>query len=169
MIVVNAKMQTNKENFQIIKTAVKKLEIKTRQENGCIDYGFSVELHNKSVIRITELWEDLKSLKDHLKTKHIEIFLSEIPRNIFELASILTIFFAMLFFFSSGGAFVDVIPFLGFLVLAIARMIPSLTRISNSFQNFRFAEPAMKVLNDEIIFNDEKKFFNPSKKLSNKL
>ena len=78
MIVVNAKMQTNKENFQIIKTAVKKLEIKTRHENGCIDYGFSVELHNKSVIRITELWEDLKSLKDHLKTKHIEIFLSEI-------------------------------------------------------------------------------------------
>ncbi len=78
MIVVNAKMHTNEENFQIIKTAVKKLEIKTRQENGCIDYGFSVELHNKSVIRITELWEDLKSLKDHLKTKHIEIFLSEI-------------------------------------------------------------------------------------------
>ena len=99
----------------------------------------------------------------------VEIFLSEIPRNIFELASILTIFFAMLFFFSSGGAFVDVIPFLGFLVLAIARMIPSLTRISNSLQNFRFAEPAMKVLNDEIIFNDEKKFFNLSKKLSNKL
>ena len=78
MIVVNAKMQTNKENFKIIKKAVKKLEIKTKQENGCIDYGFSVELHNKSVIRITELWKDLKSLKDHLRTKHIEIFLKDI-------------------------------------------------------------------------------------------
>jgi quinol monooxygenase YgiN len=78
MIVVNAKMTTNEENFKIIKKAVEKLEIETRKEKGCIDYGFSVELHNNSIIRITELWEDLKSLKDHLKTKHIEIFLSEI-------------------------------------------------------------------------------------------
>jgi len=99
----------------------------------------------------------------------VEIFLSEIPKNIFELASLLTIFFATLFFFSMGGVFIDVLPFLGFLVLAVARMIPSLTRISNSFQNFRFAEPSMKVLNNEITFDVQKSFFDPSKKLSNEL
>ncbi len=67
MIVVNAKMITNEENFKIIKKAVEKLEIETRKEKGCIDYGFSVELHNNSIIRITELWEDLQSLKDSFK------------------------------------------------------------------------------------------------------
>ena len=37
MIVVNAKMTTNEENFKIIKKAVEKLEIETRKEKGCID------------------------------------------------------------------------------------------------------------------------------------
>ena len=78
MIVVNAIMKTNDNNFETIKNAVKELEIKTREEDGCLEYAFSVELHNDSIIRITELWEDLQSLKDHLKTEHIEIFLSEI-------------------------------------------------------------------------------------------
>tara|TARA_B100001996_G_C18343963_1_gene471256 strand:+ start:184 stop:510 length:327 start_codon:yes stop_codon:yes gene_type:complete len=78
MIVVNARMKTNENNFQRIKKAVEKVEIQTRQEKGCIDYAFSVELHNERNIRITELWEDLQSLKDHLKTDHIATFLSEI-------------------------------------------------------------------------------------------
>ena len=81
MIVVNAKMETNEENFKVIKQAVKKVEIQTRKEKGCIDYAFSVELHNSNNIRITELWEDIQSLKDHLKTKHIENFLKEISET----------------------------------------------------------------------------------------
>ena len=52
MIVVNAKMITNEKNFEIIKNAVEKLEIETRKEKGCVDYGFSVELHNLSLIHI---------------------------------------------------------------------------------------------------------------------
>ena len=52
MIVVNAKMETNEENFRVIKKAVEKVEIETRKEKGCIDYAFSVELHNDNNIRI---------------------------------------------------------------------------------------------------------------------
>ena len=81
MIVVNAKMETNQENFRVIKKAVEKVEIETRKEKGCIDYAFSVELHNDSNIRITELWEDVQSLKDHLKTDHILNFLKEISET----------------------------------------------------------------------------------------
>jgi len=98
-----------------------------------------------------------------------EIILNELPKNIFELASILTIFFAILFFFSNDGMLIDIIPFLGFLVLAIGRMIPSLTRISNSLQSYRFSEPALKVLNNEIILEGEKNFFDFKNKIPNKL
>ena len=97
-----------------------------------------------------------------------EIILNEIPKNIFELASILTVFCAILIFFLSNNEIVDIIPFLGFLVLAIGRMIPSLTRISNSLQSYRFAEPCIKVLNDEILIED-KKFFDFSNKKINEL
>ena len=37
MIVVNAIMKTNDNNFETIKNAVKELEIKTREEDGCLD------------------------------------------------------------------------------------------------------------------------------------
>tara|TARA_Y100000768_G_C23939931_1_gene664587 strand:- start:250 stop:1446 length:1197 start_codon:yes stop_codon:yes gene_type:complete len=98
-----------------------------------------------------------------------EIILNEIPKNIFELASILTIFCAVLIFFSNNdNNIADIIPYLGFLVLSIGRMIPSLTRISNSIQSFRFAEPCIKVLNEEFNF-EEKKFFDFKNKKLNDL
>ena len=53
MIVVNAIMKTNESNFETVKDAVKELEIKTREEAGCIDYAFSLELYNDRIIRIT--------------------------------------------------------------------------------------------------------------------
>ena len=42
MIVVNAIMKTNDNNFETIKNAVKELEIKTREEDGCLYYEFIV-------------------------------------------------------------------------------------------------------------------------------
>ena len=78
MIVVNAIMKTNDNNFETIKNAVKELEIKTREEDGCLDYAFSVELHSDRIIRITELWENLQSLKDHLKTEHVAHFVGSL-------------------------------------------------------------------------------------------
>mgnify|MGYP003316396517 FL=1 len=65
-------------NFETIKNAVKELEIKTREEDGCLDYAFSVELHSDRIIRITELWENLQSLKDHLKTEHVAHFVGSL-------------------------------------------------------------------------------------------
>ena len=58
-----------------------KNENEKRKEKGLIYYAFSVELHNDNNIRITELWEDVQSLKDHLKTDHILNFLKEISET----------------------------------------------------------------------------------------
>ena len=32
-------------------------------------------------MRITELWENLESLQNHLKTKHVDTFRAEIAKN----------------------------------------------------------------------------------------
>ena len=69
MIVVNAIMKTNESNFETVKDAVKELEIKTREEAGCIDYAFSLELYNDRIIRITELWDNLQSPQGSLKNR----------------------------------------------------------------------------------------------------
>ena len=81
MIVVNAIMKTNESNFETVKDAVKELEIKTREEAGCIDYAFSLELYHDRIIRLTELWDNLQSLKDHLKTDHVTEFVGSLADN----------------------------------------------------------------------------------------
>ena len=85
MIVVNAKAITNNSNFIKLKEIINKLEQETRKEKGCIDYAFSIDINNENVLRITELWEDLKSLQDHLKTSHVDAFRNEMAKNPIEI------------------------------------------------------------------------------------
>ena len=81
MIVVNAKMITNDENLELLKREVKSLEIETRKEDGCIDYAFSIEMYESNIVRITELWDNLESLKNHLKTEHVVSFIEAMSVN----------------------------------------------------------------------------------------
>ena len=81
MIVVNAKAKANNNNFIKLKTIINELEQETRKEKGCIDYAFSIDINDENVLRITELWEDLKSLQNHLKTQHVADFRTEIEKN----------------------------------------------------------------------------------------
>ena len=81
MIVVNAKAKASNNNFFKLKDIINKLEQETRKEKGCIDYAFSIDINNENVLRITELWEDLKSLQNHLKTQHVADFRAEIEKN----------------------------------------------------------------------------------------
>lgn len=81
MIVVNAKAKTTGENILNLKNVIFDLEQETLKEKGCLDYAFSVDINNPNVMRITELWEDLQSLKDHLETEHVAIFREEMSKN----------------------------------------------------------------------------------------
>ena len=85
MIVVNAKAKINNSNFIKLKEIINKLEQETRKEKGCIDYAFSIDINNENVLRITELWEDLKSLQDHLETSHVDAFRNEMAKNPIEI------------------------------------------------------------------------------------
>ena len=85
MLVVTAKAKASKNNFIKLKNIINKLEQETRKEKGCIDYAFSVDINDENVLRITELWKDLKSLQNHLKTKHVNDFRAEMEKNPLEI------------------------------------------------------------------------------------
>tara|TARA_B100001142_G_C14110547_1_gene568929 strand:- start:458 stop:760 length:303 start_codon:yes stop_codon:yes gene_type:complete len=85
MIVVNAKAKSKNDNIIKLKNIINDLEQETLKEKGCIDYAFSTDINNSNVLRITELWEDLKSLKDHLKTPHVDTFRKEMAKNPIEI------------------------------------------------------------------------------------
>ena len=71
MIVVNGAVKTSQEAIAALQGAISKMETASREEPGCIDYTFSVELNDSGVIRITEKWQTLDDLKAHFETPHM--------------------------------------------------------------------------------------------------
>ena len=57
MIVVNAVVSSSKEDIEAMKGAIARMEVASREETGCHDYTFSIELNDPSVMRITERME----------------------------------------------------------------------------------------------------------------
>ena len=74
MIVVNAIVKSTQEDIVAMQSAISAMEAASRAEQGCVDYTFSVELNDTSVLRITEKWETLDDLMAHFATPHMADF-----------------------------------------------------------------------------------------------
>ena len=74
MIVVNAVVTSTPEDIVALQSAIGAMEAASREESGCDDYTFSVELNNSSVLRITEKWHSVEALMAHMQTPHMAEF-----------------------------------------------------------------------------------------------
>ena len=74
MIVVNAVISSNPQDIAALQSAIHTMEAASREESGCNDYTFSVELNNPNRLRITEKWHSVEALKAHMATPHMAEF-----------------------------------------------------------------------------------------------
>lgn len=74
MIVVTAKVTSTQEDIVALQGAIAAMEKASREEAGCVDYTFSIELNDSAVIRITEKWETVEALQAHFNTPHMADF-----------------------------------------------------------------------------------------------
>lgn len=74
MIVVTAKVTSTQEDIVALQGAIATMEKASREEDGCIDYTFSIELNDSAVIRINEKWETVEALQAHFDTPHMAEF-----------------------------------------------------------------------------------------------
>ena len=81
MIVVNAIVTSTQEDIVALQSAISTMEAASREEAGCLDYTFSVELNNPNVLRITEKWQSLDDLKAHFATPHMAEFQGTMGAN----------------------------------------------------------------------------------------
>ncbi len=81
MIVVNAEIETTEDNIEAMKAAIAKMEAASREEAGCYDYTFSVELNNPAKMRITERWESMEALAAHFGMPHMADFQAAMAAN----------------------------------------------------------------------------------------
>lgn len=74
MIVVNGIVRSSLDAINALQGAISSMEQASREEAGCLDYTFSVELNDQAVIRITEKWETLEALQAHFGMPHMAEF-----------------------------------------------------------------------------------------------
>ncbi|MGB1189970.1 MAG: putative quinol monooxygenase [Pseudomonadales bacterium] len=74
MIVVNAVIESSEVDIQMLKTAIAEMEVASRQEAGCFDYTFSVELNQPGTLRVTECWDSMEALSRHFTEPHMAAF-----------------------------------------------------------------------------------------------
>lgn len=48
----------------------------SRQEDGCIDYAYALDLADPKLIRVHERWTDRDALDRHLETEHLAVWRS---------------------------------------------------------------------------------------------
>ncbi len=74
MIVVNAVITSKPQDIAALQSAIHTMEVASREETGCDDYTFSVELNDPNMLRITEKWHSVEALKAHMATSHMAKF-----------------------------------------------------------------------------------------------
>ncbi|MDE0952938.1 MAG: putative quinol monooxygenase [Halioglobus sp.] len=74
MIVVNAVITSKPQDIAALQSAIHTMEVASREETGCDDYTFSVELNDPNMLRITEKWHSVEALNAHMATPHMAKF-----------------------------------------------------------------------------------------------
>ena len=74
--VVSARIQLHRDSWESYLAAAQIIVPLTRQENGCVHYGFSIDLIEDCVVWISEEWESEEALMAHLQTPHISHFIT---------------------------------------------------------------------------------------------
>jgi quinol monooxygenase YgiN len=82
MIVVTGQVRIHPDKRpQAIELAVW-MQRHTRAEPGCLEYTFSGDLEDPSLIHVTERWQDAVALEQHFKTAHMAQFNAQLPQLI---------------------------------------------------------------------------------------
>lgn len=85
MIVVNGIINTSAAAIAELADVLGTMESKSRVEDGCLDYVFSVEVNRPDVLRITEKWESREALAAHFQQPHMAEFraaISDYPTTV---------------------------------------------------------------------------------------
>ena len=112
-------------------------------------------------VKILDREEDLiyqveKNLNKYTKYIQITKFLTGVPRFLFEILMIFTFSTLVFLMVNAEKEMTDIIQYLGVFAIASFRIIPSASRILNSFQSIKYLEHSVKILSGE--FNQKNNF-----------
>lgn len=80
MIIVAGTLQFAADQSEAVMPHILSVSELTRQESGCICYGFAQDLETAGLFHIYEEWESEEQLNAHLKAEHLVTFQEALSR-----------------------------------------------------------------------------------------
>ena len=74
MIVVLGEVRVAAGAIDAVSEAITTMETESRKEPGCHTYAFSVDVSDPTLVRISEVWEDMADLQAHFTMPHMAEF-----------------------------------------------------------------------------------------------
>ena len=79
MVVIGGTIRIDPANLDKAVVAAKKMMTETKKEPGCVEYNFSLDLEDKSLVWLFEEWETEEALIKHFETPHMAEFMQALP------------------------------------------------------------------------------------------
>ncbi|MGI9624075.1 MAG: putative quinol monooxygenase [Acidimicrobiales bacterium] len=74
MLIIAGTFTFDPDNTEAVRQASTNVMSATRQEEGCYEYTFSIDLADSASLCVFEVWESEDHLKEHFKTSHVAEF-----------------------------------------------------------------------------------------------
>ncbi|MBW4459631.1 MAG: antibiotic biosynthesis monooxygenase [Nodosilinea sp. WJT8-NPBG4] len=71
MILVSGKVRFYQDDLERIRPAMAVMINASLAEDGCIDYAYSIDVLDPTIMRIIERWRDRAALAAHFQTRHM--------------------------------------------------------------------------------------------------
>jgi len=74
MIIVLVEVESDRQLIAAQCEDLRRMEIASEAEEGCVSYRFTTEVNNPDKIRLTEIWQSMAALEAHMQTPHMAEF-----------------------------------------------------------------------------------------------
>lgn len=71
MIIVSGKVKVKPGAVEAVREIMEKTVLATRDEAGCIDYSYGLDVLGPQTIIVLEYWESMETLEAHFKQPHL--------------------------------------------------------------------------------------------------
>ena len=74
MLIIAGNFTFDADKTEAVREAATKVMLATREEEGCDEYTFSIDLSDPASLCVFEVWESEDHLQAHFKTPHVAEF-----------------------------------------------------------------------------------------------
>ena len=71
MIIVAGSFRIPPSMIEVVRPVMETMILASRDEEGCIEYSYALDVLDKGLVRVIEKWRDRAALEAHFRTAHI--------------------------------------------------------------------------------------------------